>query len=489
MQVPLSPFLIAQKPRLAALVQALGESFPYVSLLATDVRGTRYEAQRSQTSVQESMWSERGAVVRVHDGTHYGEHSFNLWPQADPGGRDGDPQAAADWERLRERIVCGLRESAAALRRAGVSPLPSPPPAEQPLERSWQAEVGLLPEQVSSREKIERLRAMQARGSSLSPHLVDLRVVYEEYQAGKLFLSGARRLEQSWVASQGYLVPVLRKEGRTRTLSTSFSGQKGVELLEELEGAVEAAVEEASLLLDAGRVEPGEYEVICSPIVAGLIAHEAFGHGVELDMFVKGRARAAAFLGRPVASERVTLHDGAQAARQVATWLFDDEGTLGGDTKVIDRGVFRAGISDLLSALRLGSPPTGNGRRESFERKAYARMTNTFFAPGPHTLEQMIASVGRGYLLEKMFSGMEDPKNWGIQCVLAYGREILEGRLTGRIVSPVIMTGYVPDVLQAVSMVSGEVALSGSGYCGKGHKEFVKTSLGGPYIKTRARLV
>jgi len=39
-----------------------------------------------------------------------------------------------------------------------------------------------------------------------------------------------------------------------------------------------------------------------------------------------------------------------------------------------------------------------------------------------------------------------------------------------------------------VSMVSGEVQYSGSGMCGKGHKEYVKNSSGGPYIKTVMRL-
>ena len=69
------------------------------------------------------------------------------------------------------------------------------------------------------------------------------------------------------------------------------------------------------------------------------------------------------------------------------------------------------------------------------------------------------------------------------------GREIKDGKLTGKIVSPVMMTGYVPDVLQSISMVSdGQVGLSGSGYCGKGHKEYVKTSIGGTYIKLRGRL-
>jgi len=228
--------------------------------------------------------------------------------------------------------------------------------------------------------------------------------------------------------------------------------------------------------------------VILAPEIAGLLAHEAFGHGVELDMFVKGRARAAAYLGRPVASELVTLRDGARAVAQVGSYWFDDEGVLGGDTLIVERGVFRSGISDLLSAQRLGTPPTGHGRRESFERKAYARMANTFFAGGTDRLEDMIASIRHGYLLEKFESGMEDPRGWGLQGIVLYGREITAGRLTGRLVAPVIMTGYVPDVLGSVSAVSERVELSGTGMCGKGHKEYVKNSMGGPYLKCRLRL-
>jgi TldD protein len=255
-----------------------------------------------------------------------------------------------------------------------------------------------------------------------------------------------------------------------------------------MESKIDKVVENARMLLSAGRIEPGVYDVICSPDVAGLIAHEAFGHGVEMDMFVKGRAKAVEYIDREVASELVTMHDGAASAREVSSYVFDDEGTLAHDTVIIDRGILKRGISDIISATVLGTEPTGNGKRESFERKAYARMTNTYFAPGSDSLEEMISSIEYGYLLENYYSGMEDPKNWGIQCVIAYGREIKDGKLTGKVVSPVMMTGYVPTLLKSISMVSGEIELSGTGACGKGHKEFAKVSSGGPYIKAKARL-
>ena len=46
-------------------------------------------------------------------------------------------------------------------------------------------------------------------------------------------------------------------------------------------------------------------------------------------------------------------------------------------------------------------------------------------------------------------------------------REIRDGRLTGNIFSPIVLTGYVPDLLKSVSMVSDNAELSGSGFCGK----------------------
>lgn len=76
-------------------------------------------------------------------------------------------------------------------------------------------------------------------------------------------------------------------------------------------------------------------------------------------------------------------------------------------------------------------------------------MTNTYFTAGTDKLDDMIASIEHGYLLESVQSGMEDPKHWGIQCMVGLGREIKDGKLTGKVVSPVTLTGYVPDLLRA----------------------------------------
>ena len=74
---------------------------------------------------------------------------------------------------------------------------------------------------------------------------------------------------------------------------------------EEIQNLVDSAV----ALLSAERIEPGEYQIIAAPGVSGTICHESFGHGVETDMFLKERARAAHFIDQTVGSPLVNIFD------------------------------------------------------------------------------------------------------------------------------------------------------------------------------------
>ena len=156
-------------------------------------------------------------------------------------------------------------------------------------------------------------------------------------------------------------------------------------------------------------------------------------------------------------------------------------------TQIVENGVFRRGITDLYSANALGIPRSANGRRQDYTRKVYARMSNTYFGPGTSTLDKMIAQVDHGNYLDKVSSGMEDPQGWGIQVTCHYGHEIKNGKITDRVYARIGISGYVPDVLQSITAVGKEMAFSG-GTCGKGHKESVPVSTGGPHLLLRARL-
>src|SRR4026208_1619303 len=79
-------------------------------------------------------------------------------------------------------------------------------------------------------------------------------------------------------------------------------------------------------LLTAKPVPAGVYDIVADPSVSGTIAHEAFGHGVETDMFPKERARAAHYVGRKVGSELVNIIDDATVPTGYGGYFIDDEG-------------------------------------------------------------------------------------------------------------------------------------------------------------------
>lgn len=474
MQSKVSSFLLNAKPVLKDLVNKLSEKYEYVSVLGTDTLGSVYTVYRNSSSVSDTGWKERGFVVRVFNGINYSEFSFN---------------EIKDINYIINMVDEIASEDLKYAENSGILPFDYPLIHEDEVNLEYHSEFDKDPFSVSSSAKIKMMSEIMNEGIKSNENFVDFRVIYEEVLISKIFISNQKDLSQSILYTVLSMMPFARYNNQVKYNFESISGLKGLEIFDEAKTRIKVAVENVVTLLDAKTVKPGVYDIICDPAVSGLIAHEAFGHGVEMDMFVKKRAKGEEFIGKEIASDKVNMRDGAKSALEVGTYLFDDEGTLGTDTLVIDNAILNSGISDLLSALKLGTTPTGNGRRESFERKAYARMTNTFFEAGSDTLEDMIASIEYGYLLEGYFSGMEDPKNWGIQCIIAKGREIKDGKLTGNIISPVLLTGYVPDLLKSISMVSkSDLELSGSGACGKGYKEFVKTSTGGTYIKAVGRL-
>jgi len=473
LKAKLSKYLINQKQLLKAIVFDLCKDFKYVSILGSDTIGNTYNVSKTSSSVGDSMWGERGFVLRVYNGYNYSEYSFNKLD---------------DISFIKKRIKEIAKDDINILIKKGIDFLEYPIINEEEINDNYFSDFEKNPFNVSSKDKLAKMSELMNQGLSKSEYFIDFRVSYEEVKISKIFISSKKDLAQSILYTNISLVGIARKDGNIKYDYKGLSGLKGYEIFEDAYKNIDAVTTSVIELLDAKRIKPGTYDIICDPDVSGLIAHEAFGHGVEMDMFVKNRAKGQEFINKAVASEKVNMRDGAQSATEVGTYLFDDEGTFGTDTLIIENSILKSGISDLLSALKLGTVPTGNGRRESFERKAYARMTNTFFEGGNDKLEDMISSIKKGYMLEGYFSGMEDPKNWGIQCMIAKGREIIDGKFTGNLVSPVLLTGYVPDLLKSISMVTNNLELSGTGACGKGYKEWVKVSSGGSYIKAIGRL-
>ena len=384
MKAPFSPYLDAIAPGLKKLVEELGEDFDYVSVLSTDSVGFSISiSQRAKAVNHSTMMTERGSVVRVRRGGLYSEYAFNLFDPAHP------ELTAAEARRVLNEQFSLLRETASEI-------YDTPALPDESCELRVEMETARLPEDCDLGALVDSFSDLSSRGVAAGEHVIDCYVSGQSTHVCKLFFTANRDMRQSYVYSEGAIAAVAMKDGAVKFGYESVSGREGPELFEQLNDKAEKVAGIAEELLTADRIEPGEYEVIVAPEVSGLIAHEAFGHGVEMDMFVKNRALGARYIGKRVGSDMVTMHEGAKPEIQVASYAFDDEGIPAHDTVEIRNGILQTGVCDALAALRLGVEPTGNGKRENFEHKVYTRMTNTVFESGDSTLEEMIATIEYG---------------------------------------------------------------------------------------------
>ena len=450
---------------LRQVVAEMERSVPYAAALVSGADGVRLSLRDGEQSAGRRD-PQQGIVLTAAGGAYLEEVATDATDEA-------SVRRAAD--ELVARVTAG----------AGGGALRIDP--GEPLDTDFATAVESDPGRESLGEKLERYEALRQRLRGLDRRAVQAMARYADGVETKLFVNRTK-----------FVTEVLHRVDLNLTLFVSdgqqrrydwlhLGGTGGLERIALDDGVLEQMRDTAVALLGARPVPPGTYDVVSDSSVSGVLAHEAFGHGVETDMFLKDRARGADYIGRRVGSDLVTIVDDPTVPGGYGSYFVDDEGQVATPTCIIKDGILQRGLSDLYSASRLGITRSANGRRESFARKAYARMSNTFFGPGTSTRQQVLESLEDGLLLCQASSGMEDPKGWGIQVSTHYAREYKGGRPTGVLYAPVSITGYVPDVLDHVSMVADDLELHAGG-CGKGWKEYITVGDGGPHLRTRVRL-
>ena len=449
---------------LADLVGDLNKKGLYASAFFEERTGVNANANRGEKSAAPNAPT-AGVVLQVYDGHHFHEAST-------------DRVSSDSLFRLAKGLAKEVRPAPSGAHR------PDPGPRAD-VTRQSPREIDPTTVSLSEwrRQADQLLEAVHAHDDRIRSA-----ATFMSYRRREtLFVNPTRRIRQDILHSSRGIFSFAMDGGATARAFNRDVELAGFELIDFPQERFAVISELIDDLLKAERIVPGSYEVISSPAVTGLLAHESFGHGVEADQFVKGRAKAAHFLGKRVAPEWVNIWDDPSEGRANGSYYFDDEGWEASPTHIVKDGIFEQPLTDLFSSQTARIRRTANGRRQSFGNKAYARMSNTFFGRGSTPVAEMEASMEDGIFLDGFQSGIEDPHGWGIQLTVNRGYEIKNGKRTGRVFHPIGVTGYVPDILDSISQVSNEFALV-PGTCGKGYKEYVPVASGGPHLKFRAQL-
>lgn len=242
-----------------------------------------------------------------------------------------------------------------------------------------------------------------------------------------------------------------------------------------------SACQSAGKMLYADVVKAGDYPVVLANRFGGVIFHEACGHLLETTQVERGSTPFADNIGQTIAHPAVTAIDEGLSPNSFGSMAMDDEGMAPQRTVLIQDGVLQRFLSDRAGEMRTGHPRTGSGRRQSHGYAAASRMRNTFIAPGPHTPEELIASIDHGLYCKQMGGGSVGPTgqfNFAVE--EAYWIE--NGSLRhDKPVKGATLIGDAVTVMPRISMCANDDALA-AGFCGSVSGSIYVT-VGQPHIK------
>ncbi len=281
-------------------------------------------------------------------------------------------------------------------------------------------------------------------------------------------------------------VSVVTGDGdRQESGSYGFGGRELYERFitpESWQGAVDEAVRQALVNLDAVPAPAGEMDVVLGSGWPGVMLHEAVGHGLEGDFNRKKTSAFAGLMGQQVAAKGVTVVDDGTMQDRRGSLSIDDEGTPTNRTVLIEDGILVGYMQDRQNARLMNMKPTGNGRRESHAHVPMPRMTNTYMLAGDKPREEIIASVKNGLYAVSFGGGQVDITSgkYVFQCTEAYKIE------NGKVTAPVkgaMLIGNGPTDLNRITMVGNDFALDpGIGTCGK-NGQGVPVGVGQPSLR------
>ena len=327
--------------------------------------------------------------------------------------------------------------------------------------------VTILPSQVKTARKIEKMRAAQAVLSQY-PEVVQGMVRYNDSEqrvwianSDGLFTSDTR------VYTRMYITAVASNGTENQTGSEGPGGLQGFEIFDQRidpEASARKAAERAVTMLHAPVCPAGIMPVVIDNGFGGVIFHEACGHSLEATSVATGASEFSGKLGQKIAADCVTALDDGTMPNEWGSENIDDEGTPTTRLTLIENGILKNYMIDRLNSRRMRMPVTGSARRQDYSFAPTSRMRNTFIAAGQDDDEEMIATMGDGLYAKSMGGGSVNPATG------EFNFSVQEAYLVknGKIVHPVrgaSLIGRGSEILTKIDRVGRDMQMA-QGMCG-----------------------
>jgi len=361
-------------------------------------------------------------------------------------------------------------------------------------EDSYGVKVKVDLENVHLEDKINYAKELE-KSFYVSDHITTGSLEYTGFKIDKFFANtdGSRirfRNSMLWVNLRAQAA-----EGETKrsfSLRGGIGGTGGYELFRN-ENAVktvkEVGVKADNLLKAKPAKEEENATVILAPSYVKIVAHEICGHASEADRVLGSEAAYtgtswwAGQLNKKIGSESMTVYDDPTVQGSLGYYLYDDEGVRAGKKILVEKGIVKAYLQSRETAPIFGVESNASMRAISYEHIPLIRMSNTYFAPGDWTLDEMMEGIKHGYYVSTMNRPSIDSRryNWAIGAWEAY--EIKDGELSTPLFG-VVLVSNASNFFLSIDAASKDYEILPYPGCGKGDPlQPGYLGNGGPYIR------
>jgi len=391
----------------------------------------------------------------------------------------------ASFNRIEEALESALAARKMAMLIAGKQTVLAP---TDPVILSVKNEASINPSTVSLEEKhelVEKYNNLMLNDKGI----VTTNTLYRDTKKSVwLHTSEGTMLHRDIIYTGIRMLAVAKDGANVQRGIKTFGDRRGFETVLNLEDEVMKTIEITRDLIRAPKVEGGVYPVILDPLLAGVFAHEAFGHLSEADfVYENPNARNMMKLGRRFGSDILNIIDDGSIEGELGYTGYDDEGVKNRKTYLIKNGKLTGRLHSRETAGRMEEPPTGNARAINYANMPIVRMTNTFISNGESSFDEMLAGIKNGIYACGFLGGMTDLERFTFSSAYAYKIE------NGTITTPlrdVILSGNVFETLNNIVLIGNDLTIYGGlGGCGKKEQSPLPVSLGSPHIYVKNVLV
>ncbi len=353
-----------------------------------------------------------------------------------------------------------------------------------PAERKSFVSVLQPLENITDEKRIEIIKRASQAVLDYDPLIKMAMVDYYDEIRGRVIANSEGIYLRDELPLLFFIVQAMSDNGKNRHMSRErLSMHSGFEMFDQVtpETVAKRAAREAVAMLEAEDAPAGIMDVVMQNGWGGVLVHEAVGHPLEADNIAKKIGAFTGKLGQKVASEKFTMVDDGTMPGLRGTINFDDEGTQARKNILIEKGVLKGFMTDVLSAKQLGMERTGNGRRESFRNIPIPRMTNTFIDNGTDNPDDILSSTKKGIYVQSLSGGSVNPVTgvFNFTCREAY---LIENGKKTKPIKGATLIGSCMDVISNIDAVGNDLDF-GPGICGKGQS--AEVTAGQPTVRIR----